>query len=88
VVASQSRQTVVISNPADFPVTVVRVLVQGSGFALVSPIRAPSVIPAHGELAITLASPHLEGASSGDLLLEIDSAVGRFTRVGLKGRGV
>jgi hypothetical protein len=89
VVASESRQTVVISNPAEFTITVVRVVVQGSGFAVVSPLGDRSVIPAHGELAFTLAfHPVVQGTCSGDLLLEIDSAVGRFTRVALTGRGV
>jgi hypothetical protein len=89
VIASENRQTVVISNPSDFIVTVLRVSVHGSGFAIVRRLGGPSVIPAHGKLAFTLAfHPMVQGESSGDLILEIDSAGGRFTRVTLKGRGV
>jgi len=80
---------VVISNPAEFSVTLVRVVVRGSGFAIVSPHEDRLAIPAHGELTFTLTfHPVVQGTSSGDLLLEIDSAVSRFTRVMLNGRGL
>jgi hypothetical protein len=89
VVGSESRQAVVISNPSDFTVTILRVAVQGSGFAIASSLGDRSVIPAHGELAFTLTfHPVVHGACSGELLLEIDSAVRRFARVALTGRGV
>jgi len=88
VVGSESRQTVVISNPAEFSITVVRVVVQGSEFAIISPLKDRLVIPAHDELTFVLAfHPAVQGPCSGELLLEIDSAVGRFTRVKLEGRG-
>ena len=47
------------------------------------------VIPAQGQLALTIVfRPEQGRACSGHLLVEIDSAGGRFTRVPLNGRGV
>jgi hypothetical protein len=89
VVGFESRQAVVISNPSNFTVTILSAAVQGSGFAILSPPGDRSVIPAHGELALTLTfHPVVQGACSGQLLLEIDSAVRRFTHVALTGAGV
>jgi hypothetical protein len=88
-VSSETHKTVVISSPFDFAVTVVHVTVQGCGFALAGQIDDRPVIPPHGQLALTVAfHPAAKQACSGLLLLEIDSAGGRFTRVGLKGQGI
>ena len=88
-VASESHETVVISSPFDFPVTLVRVTVQGCGFALAGQIVDRPVIAPHGQLVLTVSfHPAAKQACSGLLLLEIDSAGGRFTRVPLKGRGI
>ena len=88
-VASATRRVVVIANPLDFAVSVVRVTVEGCGFSLVDPLDQ-HIIPAHGDLMLTLAfQPVVTGACTGQLLLEIDSASGRFTPpVPLTGRGV
>jgi hypothetical protein len=87
-VASRTRRVVVISNPASFVMSVVRVTVQGCGFALDKQLDQ-HVIPAHGDLVLTLAFRPVEtGFCAGELLLESDSAVGRFTPVVLKGRGI
>lgn len=87
-VSSESHQTVVISNPFSFAVSVVQTTVQGCGF-LLSAVAGRPLIPAQGQLALTIVfHPAQRRACSGLLLLEIDSAGGRFTRVPLKGRGV
>ena len=87
-VSSESHQTVVISNPFAFAVSVVQTTVQGCGF-LLSAVAGRPLIPAQGQLALTIVfHPAQRRACSGLLLLEIDSAGGRFTRVPLKGRGV
>jgi hypothetical protein len=89
VVGAEGRQMVVISNPSEFAVTILSAAVQGSGFAIVSPLKDRSVIPGHGELAFTLTfRPVVQGACSGALLIEIDSAVSRFAQVTLKGQGI
>jgi hypothetical protein len=83
-----SQQTVVISNPSAFAVTLVHVTVRGCGFAVVDPPADPPVIPAVGEwvFAVTF-QPAERRACSGFVLLEIDSAGGRFITVSLTGRG-
>jgi len=87
-VSSESRQTVVISNPSAFAVSVVQTTVQGCGF-LLSGVADRPLIPAQGQLALTIVfHPAQRRACSGLLLLEIDSAGGRFTRVPLKGLGI
>jgi hypothetical protein len=88
-VGSESQKTVVIFNPLDFPVTVIHVIVQGCGFALSGPPSNRPIIPPHGQLVLTVGfQPVARRACSGFLLLEIDSAGGRFTRVALTGRGI
>jgi hypothetical protein len=87
---SETQKTVTISSPFDFSVTVIRVTVQGCGFA--SPETQggdrPVILP-HGQIAVTVSfRPAARQSCSGLLLVEIDSAGGRFTRVPLKGRGV
>jgi hypothetical protein len=86
---SEGRQAVVISNPSDFSVTIVSATIEGAGFAILSPVEDRSVIPAHEQLTFTVTfRPVVQGACSGELLLQIDSAVGRYTQVLLTGRGV
>jgi len=88
-VGSDNRQVVVISNPSDFTVTILSTAVHGAGFAILSPLVDRSVIPAHGQLTFTVTfHPGAQGACSGELLLEIDSAVRRFTQVPMTGRGI
>lgn len=88
-VASERHEAVVISNPSRFAVTVVHVTVQGCGFAVSSKSGDRPVIPQQGQLTLTLTfQPAAPGACQGLLLIEIDSAGGRFTRVVLTGRGV
>ena len=82
-----TRSVVVIANPLDFAVSVARVTVEGCGFSLAEQLDQ-HIIPAHGDLVLTLAfQPVVTGACAGELLLEIDSANGRFTPVALNGRG-
>ena len=87
-IASKTQQTVVISNPADFPVTVIHVSVQGCDFGT-SGDASDISIPARGTLAFTVTfQPAQRRACSGFLRLEIDSAGRRFTRVPITGRGI
>ena len=88
-VASKTAQTVTIVNPFGFPVTVIRVSVEGCDFAIAGEAAERATIPAHGELVYTVTfQPAQRRTCSGLLLLEIDSAGGRFTRVPVKGRGI
>lgn len=88
-VGSRNQQTVTVTNPSHFPVTVLRVSTEGCGFAAFSGAGNRPVIAAQGQLALTVTfQPPARGACSGHLLLEIDSAGGRFTRVKLEGRGI
>jgi hypothetical protein len=85
-VGSKAQQTVVFSNPAAFPVTVVRITVDGCGFTI--PAGDGFIIAPHGEVAVTVTfQPADRGECSGFMLLEIDSAAGRLTRVPIHGRG-
>jgi hypothetical protein len=84
----ESQHAIVFSNPSPFTVTVVKVTIDGAGFAW-SNQGLPLVIPARGQLALTITfRPAEPNRYSAALWLEIDSAGGRFTRVLLKGRGV
>jgi ASPM-SPD-2-Hydin domain-containing protein len=88
-VASERQKALTVFNPSGFAVTVIRVTVQGCGFALSGQAGDRATIPAQGQLALTVAfQPATRRACSGFLLLEIDSAGGRLTRVPLTGRGV
>jgi hypothetical protein len=89
-VASESQKTIVISSPFGFAVTVVQVIVQGcDGFALSGQAGDRPIIPPHGQLTLNVTfKPAAPRVCSGHLLLEIDSAGPRFTRVALKGRGI
>jgi hypothetical protein len=86
---SERHATIVITNPAAFPLTVVQVVVEGDGFAVSSHPGDRYVIPAHGQLALTVAfKPTAPRAySARRLLLVVDSAGGRLSRVRLTGRG-
>lgn len=86
---SAGQIDVVISNPATFELVVVRSTVQGCGFSLSSPTGERHVVAAGGQLTLSLAFRPTERRSCSGLLdLEIDSAVGRLTRVRLKGKGI
>jgi len=88
-VASQDQQTVAIFNPSQFPVTVIRITVEGVGFTLAPRTSDRVEIPAHGRLDVGITfQPPDRRVRSGLLFLEIDSAGGRDTRVVLKGRGM
>jgi hypothetical protein len=86
--ASERHETILIANPAGFSLTVVQVVVQGDGFAVSSLPGDRHDIPGHGQLALTVAfRPTTRRAYSALLLLVVDSAGGRLTRVRLTGRG-
>ena len=88
-VASGIQQTVSIFNPLNFPLTVIHVTVQGCGFALSGPPSDRSIISPQGQLVHTVGfQPVARQACSGFLVLEIDSAGPRFTRVALTGHGI
>jgi len=84
----ESQRAIVFSNPSPFTVTVVKVTIDGAGFAW-SNQALPLVIPARGQLALTITfRPAEPNRYSATLWLEIDSAGGRFTRVPLKGHAI
>ena len=86
--ASERHETIVIANPAAFSLTVVQVGIEGDGFAVSRQPGDRHVIPAHGQLALTVVfKPTARRAYSALLLLVVDSAGGRLTRVRLTGRG-
>jgi hypothetical protein len=89
-VASTTQRAVVVSNPATFPVTIIHASVQGGcGFAMSNDPGNGSIVAAHGDITFTITFlPTQRRACSGSLLLEIDSAGGRFMRVPIEGRGV
>jgi hypothetical protein len=88
-VASDHHQEVVISNPSAFAVTVVHTTIRGCGFVLADGTGDRHVVAAQGQLVVTVDfRPAERRACSGLLLLEIDSAGGRFMEVPLKGQGV
>ena len=88
-VASDHHQEVVISNPSAFAVTVVHTTIQGCGFVLADGTGDRHVVAAQGQLVVTVDfRPDARRACSGLLLLELDSAGGRFMEVPLKGQGV
>jgi len=87
-VASDNQQQVKIFNPHEFAVTVVHVTVQGCGFALSAGGDQRHEVAARSELILgVIFRPVERRACSGALLLEIDSAAGRHTRVPLLGTG-
>lgn len=86
-VGSDDQRTVSIHNPSQFPVTVIRMSVDGQGFTLAAGTNAPAEIPARGQFEVGVRfQPSRPQSYSGVLYLEIDSAGGRATRVPLKGR--
>ena len=86
---SQHPQTVTISNPSVFAVTVVRMSVEGCGFALSRQAPDRPIIAPQEHLSLSVIfQPVARRACTGRLLVEIDSAGGRWTEVVLKGRGV
>jgi hypothetical protein len=88
-VASQQQRTVQIFNPSQFPVTVIRMTVEGVGFTLASGSSPRVEIPARGRLDVgVMFQPPDRRVHSGLLFLEIDSAGGRDTRVVLTGKGI
>lgn len=85
---AESQHAIVFSNPSTFALTVVKVTIDGAGFAW-SNQGLPLIIPARGQLALTITfRPAEPNRYSATLWLEIDSAGERFTRVRLSGRGV
>jgi len=89
-VASTTQRAVVVSNPATFPVTLIHATVQGEcDFAMSNNPGNGLIVAAHGDMTFTITFlPTQRRACSGSLLLEIDSAGGRFMRVPIEGRGV
>ena len=87
-VASDNQRRVKIFNPHHFAVTVVHVSVQGCGFELLAGGDERYEVAARSELILAVAfRPVEQRTCSGALLLEVDSAVGRLTRVPLRGTG-
>lgn len=83
-VGAESQRTTVVSNPSAFVVTIVKMTVEGDGFSIASH-AAPLDIPAHGQVVLTVAfRPLARRDFSGVVLLEIDSAGGRFARISFK----
>lgn len=89
-VAFTTQRAVVVYNPATFPVTVIHASVQGGcDFAISNNPGNGLIVAAHGDTTFTITFlPTARRACSGSLLLEIDSAGGRFMRVPIAGRGV
>ena len=88
-IGSQDQRTVSIHNPSSFPVTVIRISVEGQGFTLAAGTDEHAEIPPHGQLDVGVRfEPREPRAYSAVLFLEIDSAGGRATRVVLKGRAM
>ena len=88
-VAFDNQQAVAFSNPFDFAVTIIRTTVEGCGFVLADGAGDRHIVAARGLVTVTVVfRPAERRQCSGLLLLEIDSAGGRFTRVPLTGKGV
>jgi len=89
-VSSTTQRAVVVSNLATFPVTVIHATAQGGcDFAMSNNPGNGLIVAAHGNITFTITFlPTQRRACSGSLLLEIDSAGGRFMRVPIEGRGV
>ena len=88
-VASDNQQQVKIFNPHEFAVTVVHVTVEGCGFALLTGGDERQEVASRSELILGVVFRPMERrACSGALLLEVDSAAGRLTRVPLLGTGI
>jgi Abnormal spindle-like microcephaly-assoc'd, ASPM-SPD-2-Hydin len=84
-VTSQRQQVVVVSNPATFPVTIVDVSVTGCDFAVLR--GGSSIVAAESDVTFTVTfQPSQRRTCSGALLIEIDSAGGRFMRIPLRGQ--
>ena len=88
-VASQRQQVVVVSNPATFPVTIMHVTVTGCDFAVLSGAGPSAIMAARSDVTFTVTfQPSQRRTCSGALLIEIDSAGGRFMRIPLRGQGI
>jgi hypothetical protein len=80
-VGSETARMIVFVNPFGFSVTVVQLSVEGDAFFIPNN-AAPVVIPPKGQLAVTAAfRPTDQRGYSRRVLVEIDSAVKRFTQV-------
>lgn len=87
-VAGTGHRTVTITSPFSFPVTIADVVVQGEGFGLDSGSSGPRTITPFGQVAIdVIFHPTAKIRSSGRLIVELDTAGDRFTRVSLRGDG-
>src|SRR5262245_37148194 len=87
-VASRRQQIVVVSNPATFPMTIMHTSVTGCDFA-VSGAGDRTTVAAKSDVTVTVTfQPSQRRICSGVLLIEVDSAVGRFMRIPLRGQGI
>lgn len=87
-IGADDQRTVMITSPFSFAVTVLNVLVEGDRFGLTNASAGPRVIPPYGQLAVAVTfHPTAKERSSGQLIVELDTAGGRFTRVSLSGAG-
>jgi hypothetical protein len=88
-VASDNQRQLAISNPSEFEVTIIHATIQGCGFALLAGGDQRQVVAAKSQLVFAVAfRPMDRRTCSGTLILEIDSAGGRLTRVPLTGTGI
>ena len=88
-VASQRQQVIVVSNPATFPVTIVHVSLTGCDFAVLSGAGPSAIVSAKSDITFTVTfQPSQRRTCSGALLIEIDSAGGRFMRIPLRGQAI
>jgi hypothetical protein len=87
-VRSARTQAITIANPSAFDVTVVGVVLDGEGFTLENRTERVT-LPAHDQFELTIRFRPLERrAYTGRVVLEIDAAGARFTRVLVRGSGV
>jgi hypothetical protein len=85
-IGADGTQTISLTNPAAFVVTVINATVTRPEFSTTVPV-APFDVPAHGQVSLTLMFRPLENKDvSGSLQLELDTAGSRFVRIPLKGR--
>ena len=89
-IGQEGAKTVTVFNPSDFTSTVVAVTVQGTGFAMASPqLRTPLTSLRMGGVSLAVRfQPANRKRSAGLLVLLVDSAGGRVTRIELKGLGI
>ncbi|MGQ0736595.1 MAG: Ig-like domain-containing protein [Acidobacteriota bacterium] len=88
VVGGRTIRVLTLSNTAAFTLTVKAARFNGSCFDVAPTASLPLVIPPKGQAELPVVfSPASPGICPGTLVLEVDSAGGRFKQVRLEGRG-